>query len=291
MSATPRTPGGEARPGDQPHARRRRLRRLAVATSVAGAILVALGAVAFAVPPDPPSALILEESHNGSVRCFSPDASCTLNYYAIDGAPGQSVIAPGQQHVTTVDLRNAGTLAATDLTMIAGPCQNQGPDGIGEPGGDLCSVATVTVTCTTEGPTFSYGPATLTDFATTGAATIVSGLASGASARCTFTVTHPVDGPTVLSTRALQPVTFTLSAAEPPPTTTPPTTAEAVAGAGDVPPPSPGAAPGRGALPVTGDQALLLALTGLALLTLGGLLLGLSRSPGAACDRVSLEQR
>src|SRR4051794_40130183 len=136
MSATPRTSSGEARPGDRPHGRRRGLRRAAVATSLAGAILLALGAVAFAVPPDPPSALILEESHDGAVRCFSPDASCTLNYYADDAAPGRSVIAPGQQHVTTVDLRNAGTLAATDLTMIAGPCQNQGPDGIGEPGGD-----------------------------------------------------------------------------------------------------------------------------------------------------------
>jgi hypothetical protein len=250
---------------------------LAVTTSVAGAILVALGAVAFAVPPDPPSALILEESLNGQVQCASPDASCTLNLYAADGAPGQSLIAPGQQHVTTVDLRNAGTLAATDLTMAAGPCQNQGPAGIGEPRGDLCSTATVTVTCTTAGTTFSYGPTTLTAFAAAGIATIVSGLASGASTRCTFTVTYPLDAPTVLSTRALQPITFTLTAPEPSPTTTPPTTAIAVAGADQARPPSASASPGRGALPVTGDQALLQAFTGLALLILGGLLLGCSR--------------
>ena len=151
--------------------------------------------------------------------------------------------------------------------MTSGPCQNQGPNGVGAPGGDLCGTVTVMVTCRTGGTTFSFGPMTLTAFAESGTHTVVGGLAAGVAARCTFTVTYAADAPSVLSTRALQPVTWTLTAEEIPSTTTPS-------------PPSPGdeaAAPGPGPLAFTGGDALPLVLTGLALLLLGGLLFSISR--------------
>ena len=295
---------GETTPSDQLDARRHRLRRLAAVTSVAGAVLLALGAVRSEAQPEPPPTLVLEQLLDGQVECVSPEAQCLLNLYSQGGAPGPSFITPGEQHVTTVDLRNAGNLTASSLEMAAGTCRNEDTSGVGTPDGDLCGTVTVAVLCTSGATTFSYGPTTLPEFAESGTHTIVGGLAPGAAARCTFTVGYPADAPYFFFTRAVQPVTWTMTAAEVPPTTPPTTTAPTTGPPTTAPPPTaspttgppsvappgpparpavpaapaPGATPRQpGALAFTGGDALPLALAGLALLLIGGLLYWWSR--------------
>ena len=315
--------------GVAPEARRRRLRMLSVAASLAGALLLSLGAMASAAQTAPPGTLVLDEAINGSIQCVSPDTSCTVNKYGINGAPVPPLIAPGNQFTTTVELTNGGTLTGSSLELAGGPCRNTGPGGVGAPGGDLCGLITVTITCCQPGappraqaatlagaarvqpaaeddppmqpaavdllvrpaaaPTFTLGPISLAAFAQSGTHTVFTGLAPGASVLCTFTVTYPPDGPFVFSTRAIQAVAWTLTGEEAPPTTVPPTTAPpTTAPPGTAPPgvtPPAVTPPGAvvttprapGALAFTGGDTLPLALAGLVLLVLGGLLYWFSR--------------
>ncbi|MBO0731601.1 MAG: LPXTG cell wall anchor domain-containing protein, partial [Acidimicrobiaceae bacterium] len=252
--------------------------------------------------------LVLQQSLNGHVQCVSPDATCTIvNLYGQGGDPGPSFITPGEQHVTTVDLTNAGTLAASSLTVVAGSCTSQ-----------LCETVTVTILCTTGGTaSFSFGPATLTAFGASGTHLVANGLAAGASSTCTFTVEYPANAPFIAPARSVQPVTWTLTAPEvpptttiPPPTTIPPTTTvpppttvppattippattspappppstvppapptTKVSGPPAVPPPVVGP-PAPPSLAVTGTDALVMAIAGLVLLAIGAFLLWLSR--------------
>lgn len=268
---------------DKLEARRRLLRKLAVGTSAVAAILLALsgGAVASAARADPPSTLILQQSLDGHVECVSPDATCTIiNLYGQNGDPGESPIAPGQHHVTTVVLRNAGTLTASSLSVAAGSCTNQ-----------LCGTVEVATVCTTGGMiTFSFGPATLDAFGASGTHAVNTGLAPGASTTCTFTVTYPPDAPGIVAARSVQPVTWTLTASEAPPTTSPPTTrppttskppttspptsAPPSTTPSRVPPTKPAAIPPL--LAMTGVDARALAIAGLVLLAIGAVLFRLS---------------
>jgi|GEM_PF-7083753 len=283
--------------GDHLALRRQRLRRLAVATCTVAAILLALSAAAVAsaaASSDPPSTLVLQQSLNGHVECVSPDATCIqVNLYGQNGDPNLTFIDPGEQHVATVDLTNAGTLAATSLTVTAGDCTSR-----------LCDTVEVSILCTTGGAeTFSLGPMTLNQFGDSGTHVVSNGLAPGNSSTCTFTTEYPLHAPLILGARSVQPVTWTLTAAEvPPPTTTippatttpaPPTTkvngppptappTSKVNGPSVVAPPVAGPPSPPGALAMTGTDALALAIAGMALLAIGGLLLWMSRRRGAS---------
>jgi hypothetical protein len=241
---------------------------------VAGAILLSLGAVAGAAPTAPSAPLVLEQSVNGQVQCVSPDGSCVVaNLYGPAGSPQPPMMFPGDQFVTTVQLRNVGTLPSSNLLLSAGACQNQAMSGVGQ-APDLCGTVTVSIACTSGGGTFSFGPVTLPDFAQAGTLTVDDGLAVGQAATCRFTTTYP-EAPTTLSeaARAVQSLTWAITADEPPPTTPPPHTSRPSGSTATTP-------PGPGALAFTGGDALPLVLAGLALLLLGGLLLWRSRPGG-----------
>jgi hypothetical protein len=259
-----------------------RLRKWSVATSVAAAMLLALSVSAVAASAgtgSSSSSLVLQQLLNGQVQCVSPDATCSVvNLYGNDGV-SPNPVAPGDVRTTTVQLLNAGTLAASSLTMTPGACQNQTLVA-GVPTGDLCGTLTVTISCTTGNSTFSYGPQTLTTFGEQGTHTIETGLAPGASSTCRFTVTYPAGADIAAAsvagmTLGTQAITWTLTANEAPtPTPSPPTTPGAPA-AVTPGPAAPSTVPGP--LAVTGSYPLALALAGLALLVVGRVLSRLSR--------------
>jgi hypothetical protein len=224
---------------------------------------------------------VLQQLLNGQVQCVSTNATCSVvNLYGNNGA-SPNPVAPGDVRTTTVQLLNAGTTAASGLTMTPGACQNQAL-ATGVPTGDLCGILTVTISCTTGNSTFSYGPQTLTTFGEQGTQTVNNGLAAGASSTCQFTVTYPADPSSGAAsdpgtTLGVQPITWTLTANEATTPTPPPTTpATPGAPAGVAPgPATPSAVPGP--LAVTGSYALALALVGLALLVIGRVLSRMSR--------------
>jgi hypothetical protein len=220
------------------------------------------------------SSLVLQQLLNGQVQCVSTNATCSVvNLYGNNGV-SPNPVAPGDVRTTTVQLLNAGNLAASSLTLSPGSCQNHALSG-GIAAGDLCGTVTVAIFCTTGAATFSYGPQTLTTFGQQGVHTVNSGLAAGASSTCRFTVTYPGGATFPPATLAVQPVTWTLTANEAPtPTPAPPTTPGAPAGV------APGAAAPSsvpGPLAVTGSDELVLALAGFALLVVGRVLSRLAR--------------
>jgi hypothetical protein len=236
----------------------------AVAASAAAAALLALSISVAAVTAgnDPPSSpLVLEQLLNGQVQCTSPDATCTVvDLYGQNGNPNSPNLNPnGETRTTTVQLLNAGSIAASELILTPGTCANEALSRVPV---DLCSTVSVAVSCTTGGSNISLGPQSLTAFSELGPQIVDSGLASGASTTCTFTVSFPPGSPAALqSTRAEQPDTWTLVSNE---TVTP-------TPSGPAPGPSaPGAVPGP--LAVTGSNPIVLALLGLALLVTGRVL-------------------
>lgn len=252
---------GQVRPG-------RVLRRAAIATCVAGALvlLVSAAEAASAAASDPPApTLVLQEVHDGRVICVSPEANCTvINLYGPDGSITPPRAFPGSRNTTTIQLRNASSIAASRLEITADACRNVAPNG--GPIGDLCAVLTVTVSCTSPSGTFSYGPVSLTRFGTAGTHIVSNALAAGASATCRFTLDYPAGAPSFTNVvRAIQPITKTLVAAPAPPPTPAPTPAP-------TPPPAP---PVK--LPFTGANPAPFVIVGAALLALGGGLFRLSR--------------
>lgn len=252
---------GGTESGPQLEMRRSRLRKLAVATSLAGALFLVLSVSGFAAAArtDPPApSLVLQQLLNGQVQCTSPDATCTVvNLYGPDGSPNPPLMFPGDQRMTTVQLRNAGTVPSSGLVVSAGACTNQPLSG-GADGGDLCPVLTVAIACTTGSMTFSFGPETLTRFGQAGVLTINNGLAVGQAATCTFTTTYPATAPSFAQVlRVIQPVAWTITAEAPPPppppTTTPPTTAPPTTAPPTTAPPT--SAPPTSAPPVTAPPA------------------------------------
>jgi hypothetical protein len=247
---------------------------LAVVTSVVATILLALsiGAVAATAGSNPPSSpLVLQQLLNGQVQCVSNDATCTaVNLYGQNGNPNSPNLNPnGETRTTSVQLLNAGSQAASNLTLTPGACVNQ--DLSGTPV-DLCSIISVGVSCSTAGSDVSFGPLSLTAFGRLGTQIVDPGLAPNASTTCTFTVVFPPGSPaSALATRAVQPVTWTLLSSETP-TPTPTPTAPGTPAPGVPAPgvPAPSAVPGP--LAVTGSNPIVLALAGLALLVAGRVL-------------------
>ena len=265
----------------------RRLGRWAIVTTVAAAVLFSLSAAAVAAGAtggSPSAPIVLQELLNGQTQCVSNDADCSIvNLYGQNGNPNSAPLNPnGEQRTTTAVLLNAGSTAASSLSLNPGTCQNQNLNAA-LPSGDLCSAITLTVACATGGSTVSFGPQTLTAFGHDGTLIADTGLSPGASTTCRFTVSYPASDPTaVLEVRAVQPITWTLAGEAP-------TAGPATSGPGTGPS---GAAPGLsvpGPLAITGIDALALAIVGLALLVAGHFLAHLSRRPEptrSRCRRV-----
>jgi hypothetical protein len=217
--------------------------------------------------------LVLEQLVNGDVRCTSTGAVCSgVDLYGQDGNGG-TLVHPGDQLTTTVQLRNASIIASAGLDLSPGACRNQTLSG-GTADADLCATVTVAVACASPGgPTFVSGPQPLTGFGQDGARTVTPGLAAGASTMCEFTVIYPADAPpTTWGLRAVQPITWTLMA---------PDIAVAASDIERAPTaPAGGAAGGAagGTLPVTGGAVLPLALAGLVLAVAGAVLSGRPRT-------------
>lgn len=263
------------RRSDHAEADRRRLRVSAVAVTATAVALLALSVAAAAQAQTAAPSLVLEQSSNGEVTCVSPAATCSaVNLYGRDGSIDTPPVFPGDQLTTTVQLRNAGNLAASGLHLAAGACENEPVDGGGAVLADLCATVTVAVECGTDGTTVSLEPQTLVGFGQAGSRTVAAPLAAGAVATCRFTVTYPADAPaSPQALQAVQPVTWTLMAPDAP--TPGPSPSPAPPDAGGT---SPGpATPPGGALAFTGGNALALALAGLVLLVLGGVLHRASR--------------
>ncbi|MDD9371576.1 MAG: hypothetical protein PV358_15770, partial [Acidimicrobiales bacterium] len=256
------------RRSDDAEANRRRLRVSAVAVTVTAVALLALSVAAAAQAQTAAPSLVLEQSSNGEVTCVSPSATCSaVNLYGRDGSTNTPPVFPGDQLTTTVQLRNAGNLAASGLHLAAGACENEPVDGGGAVLADLCATVTVAVECGTDGTTVSLEPQTLVGFGQAGSRTVAAPLAAGAVATCRFTVTYPADAPaSPQALQAVQPVTWTLMAPDAP--TPGPSPAPPDAGGTS---PGPATPPG-GALAFTGGNALALALAGMVLLFLGGVL-------------------
>ena len=248
---------------DQAQSGRRRLRASAAASVVAALLLLlSVAAAAQVEPPDSP--LVLQQLLGGEVTCVSTEATCTLvNLFGQDGAPSTGPIRPGDQLDTTVQLRNAGTIAASGLDLVAGPCQTEPLSGEVALA-DLCATITVALDCTAGDATFSLEPQTLTSFGQGVSHSVAAPLAAGASATCQFTITYPADAPPATQElRAVQPATWTLVAPDAPS----PTPSDPGGGASPAP-----AVPPRGPLAFTGADALPLVLAGVALLVAGGVL-------------------
>ncbi|HEY7073163.1 MAG TPA: hypothetical protein VH479_23760 [Acidimicrobiales bacterium] len=236
---------------------------------LAATVLLALAVAAAAqAVPDDPSTLVLEQSLDGAVVCVSPDAACSaIDLYGPAGIPNTAPVHPGDRFATTVQLRNAGNIAASGLALSPAGCENRPLDGATAVA-DLCGTVTVTVGCEagggagtgTGGTTFGSGPQTLAAFGQDGTHTVSPPLGPGEAVTCMFTTAYPADGPPIeQAVRAVQPVTWTLVAPEPP--------ARSPSGGAEA-----AGRPGSGPLAFTGGDALPLTLAGVALLAVGGAL-------------------
>lgn len=124
----------------------------------------------------------------------------TINKYGNVGvaATGLTALAPGDSVTTTVTLKNTGSSDASSFTLTPGVCSsvyNSGSQVNTTPavGDDLCTQLKVAVSCT--GSTLTVGATPLATFASNGTQTLSTGLASGASATCAFTVSLPAATP------------------------------------------------------------------------------------------------
>lgn len=142
-------------------------------------------------------------------------ASCDqINKYG-DGGVADTTLQPGQSISTSVTMTNTGSGDAATFTMTPGTCTSLYNTGsrIGTApavADDLCGELQVAVECTGDA-TLSVAATSLAAFATEH--TLATGLASGASTTCTFTVSLPADAPSRFSGQtATQPIVWTLSA-------------------------------------------------------------------------------
>ncbi|RNM13265.1 hypothetical protein [Nocardioides pocheonensis] len=128
-------------------------------------------------------------------------ATCsTINKYGDGGvaATGLTALSPGDSISTIVTLTNTGSGDASTFTLTPGACSsvyNSGSQSGNTPavGDDLCTQLKVAVSCT--GSTLTVAATPLTTLAANGPYTLTTGLASGASATCTFTVSLPAATP------------------------------------------------------------------------------------------------
>lgn len=142
-------------------------------------------------------------------------ASCDqINKYG-NGGVEDTTLQPGDSISTSVTLKNTGSGDATTFTMAPGTCSsvyNTGSQLGATPaaGDDLCTELQVAVACTGDA-TLTVAATNLAAFATTH--TLATGLPSGGSTTCTFTVSLPADAPSRFSGQtATQPIVWTLSA-------------------------------------------------------------------------------
>jgi hypothetical protein len=244
---------------------------------VAAAILLSLAVAAAAQAAPPAPRLVLEQSLHGEVVCTSTEATCgAVDLYGSDGSRDTTPIEPGDHRTTTVQLRNAGDIAASGLDVSAAACANRPLDG-GAAVADLCGTVTVAVACEGGGRTFGLGPQTLTRFGQDGSHTLAAPLAAGEATTCQFDLRYPADAPAIgQALQAVQPVTWTLVAPEP--LSPSPSLSPSVPLPGGSAPAS--APPSRGPLAFTGGGAVPFALAGVALLVVGAVLHRLSRRHG-----------
>jgi hypothetical protein len=172
------------------------------------------------------AAVVLEETGpdaaGATVTCTTAGtttntATCSqINKYGDAGAL-VTTLQPGDSISTAVQLTNTGSGDATSFTMTPGACgsvYNTGSQSGSTPAGadDLCTQLQVSVTCT-GGATLSTGPVSLAAFQASGPYTLGTGLASGATATCTFTVSLPGTTPANFSGQtATQSIQWQLSA-------------------------------------------------------------------------------
>ncbi|HEX7740736.1 MAG TPA: hypothetical protein VF426_13925 [Marmoricola sp.] len=167
-------------------------------------------------------AVALSEASGGTVcvdtaSTTTNEADCTsINKYggpATTSTPDAAPLSPGGSRTVTVTLTNTGSEDASDLALTADGCSTtSNDDGTSAPttSGDLCSVATVSVQCTSPSTlTTATADTPLASF--TGAD--MGPLAAGASTDCTFTVKLPSTAPSGVSDQlAAQVLHWTLSA-------------------------------------------------------------------------------
>lgn len=204
-----------------PTAERRRTKVLAVSGAIAAAVLVlgvngTLSSWTAAIinnnsnTADSGTSVVLTESGpdntGATTSCTTAGdadnvATCsTINKYGDGGvaAAGATALTPGDSISTTVTLKNTGSADASTFTLTPAACTSVYNAGSqqGDPpaaADDLCSQLTVAVTCT--GSTLTVAATSLADFQTAGPYALLTGLASGATATCTFTVALPSDAP------------------------------------------------------------------------------------------------
>lgn len=125
----------------------------------------------------------------------SNTATCSqINKYG-DGGVLDTTLSPGASINTTVTLTNTGSGPASTFTMAPGACSalyNTGSNSGTAPaaGDNLCSQLQVAVACT-GGATLTVPATSFDAFASGGPYTLTTGLASGATTSCTFTVSLP----------------------------------------------------------------------------------------------------
>lgn len=147
----------------------------------------------------------------------SNTATCDqINKYGNGGVLDTSM-SPGDSINTAVTLTNSGSGDAATFTVAPSSCAslyNTGSKSGTAPAAadDLCSQLQVAVACT-GGATLTLPATSLAAFATGGPYTLTAGLASGATASCTFTVSLPAATAANYSGQtATQPVVWTLTA-------------------------------------------------------------------------------
>jgi hypothetical protein len=136
-----------------------------------------------------------------------------INKYG-DGGALDTTLAPGDSISSTVTLANTGSGDASTFTMIPGPCTSEYNTGVhvGNPpasGDDLCGQLQVAVACTGDA-TLTVAATSLATFAATH--TLATGLASGETTSCEFTVSLPSTTPSNYSGQTVtQGIDWTIS--------------------------------------------------------------------------------
>ena len=205
--------------------RRRRLTGAAVATGLAGSVVLAgsLGAslsgftstITNATNTASSAALAVSET-SGAATCLSYDstANCTtINKYGGTGTP----LAPGSSNTTTVTFNNTGSVAVGSATLAPGTCvaTTTGATGSTTPttpnttAGNLCSVLQVAVFKGATAAGTPYYTGSLAAFTATAA---VEPIAVAANQPYTFRVTLPASATTVIQGQQVsQPLTWTFN--------------------------------------------------------------------------------
>jgi hypothetical protein len=152
-----------------------------------------------------------EQNSDASITCTSTDgttvstdaATCsTINAYG-----GSTTMVPGTPVVTTVTIKNTGTVAASSFTLAPGACTQSNNGAVNGSATDLCSKMQLSVA---SGSTTVYS-GTLAGLTTNGTVSLTPP-AAGATKTYTFTVTLPASaGNTYQGLAASQPLTWTFN--------------------------------------------------------------------------------